>query len=111
MTVFEIAERLPEADSEVERRALELVVNKRYSSLFLPFVIALFTAPFAIGLQRKGRVVSISYGVGLWLVFIAAISVFEQIGLAGSLPPAVAVWAPLVAFTMFGIYLISRVRT
>ena len=111
MSVFEIAERIPDADSDVERRALSSAVNKRYSNLFLPFIIALFTAPFAIGLQRKGRVVSISYGVGLWLVFIVSMAVFEQLGLVGTLPPAVAVWAPLLAFMMFGIYLISRVRT
>ena len=110
-SVFDIAERVRYADSEVERRALSLALNKRYSNLFLPLVIALFTAPFAIGLQRKGRVVSIAYGVGLWLVFLTAISVFEQLGLVGTLPAAVAVWAPVTAFAMFGVYLISRVRT
>ena len=111
MSVFEISERIPAADSDIERRALYLAVNKRYSNLFLPFIIALFTAPFAIGLQRKGRVVSISHGVALWLVFVASISIFEQLGLVGTLPVEVAVWAPLTAFTMLGIYLISRVRT
>jgi lipopolysaccharide export LptBFGC system permease protein LptF len=111
MSVFAIAERIPEADSAAEQRALSVAVNKRYANLFLPLVIALFTTPFAIGMQRKGRVVSISYGVGLWLVFTVALSLFEQLGLVGTLPAVIAVWAPMAAFTMFGIYLISRLRT
>jgi lipopolysaccharide export LptBFGC system permease protein LptF len=79
--------------------------------LVLPFVIALFTAPFALSLNRKGKAATVGYAVGLWLVFMAATSVFEQFGLNGMLPASVAVWAPLSLFGMLGVYQLSRVRT
>ena len=37
-------------------------LQKRYSTPFLPFVIALFSAPFALSLSRKGRIVTIGGG-------------------------------------------------
>ena len=37
--------------------------------------------------------------------------VFEQLGLNGSLPASIAVWAPLLLFSMLGIYLLSRIKT
>jgi lipopolysaccharide export LptBFGC system permease protein LptF len=77
----------------------------------LPFVIALFTAPFALSLNRKGKAATVGYAVGLWLVFMAVTSVFEQFGLNGTLPASIAVWGPLSLFGMLGIYLLSRVRT
>jgi len=111
MQLSEIAARVEDADSDTERRTLTLALQKRYSTLFLPFIIGLFTAPFALGMERKGRVVSIAYGVGLWLVLIAVISGFDQLGLVGTLLPWMAVWSPLIVFSMLGIYLLSRVRT
>jgi lipopolysaccharide export LptBFGC system permease protein LptF len=102
---------MADADSEVERRALGLALQKRYSILFLPLVIALFTAPFAATIGRKGRVVSIAAGVGLWLAFVAIINAFDQFGLVGTLPIPLAVWVPLIGFSMLGVYLISRART
>jgi lipopolysaccharide export LptBFGC system permease protein LptF len=111
LSLSEMSTRIDDADSNVERQVFSVAIQKRYSTLFLPFVIGLFTAPFAIGIGRKGRIVSIALGVALWLGFVAIISAFDQLGLVGTLPASVAVWAPLLAFSMIGIYLISRVRT
>ena len=107
----DLRDRIQDTESEIEKRKLLVALEKKYSTLLLPFVIALFTAPFALGLERKGRVVSIAYGVGLWLAFVVTMSVFEQLGLVGTLPASIAVWAPIMIFTMLGIYLLSRVRT
>lgn len=111
MTIGEIRERLEQTEADSEKRRFAVALEKRYTTLLLPFIIGLFTAPFALGLERKGRVVSIAYAVALWLVFVTANSFFEQLGLNGTLPPSIAVWSPLVLFTMFGIYLLSKVRT
>ena len=111
MTASELGENIKDADSDVEKRKLQIALQKKYATLFLPFIIGLLTAPFALGLQRKGRMDSIGYGVALWLVFVFVISAFEQLGVAGTLPPRVAVWAPLMALSMVGIYLLSRVKT
>ena len=111
MSAGETRSRLKSASSESTVRALAVALEKKYTTLVLPFVVAVFTAPFALGLRRKGRVGTIGYAVGLWFVFVAVSSTMEQLGLNGTLPPAIAVWSPLVLFTMIGIYMISKVRT
>jgi LPS export ABC transporter permease LptG len=99
------------AESETEHRNLEVALQKKYSTPFLPFLITLFTAPFALSLNRKGKVLTIGYAVAVWLVFMGLSNVFEQTGLNGNLPPKFAVWTPIFLFSVIGIYLLTRVKT
>jgi lipopolysaccharide export LptBFGC system permease protein LptF len=102
---------LESSESEVERRSFAVALEKKYVTAFLPFVIALFTAPFALSLSRKGKVLTIGYAIGLWLMFMAITSAFEQLGLNGSLASGLAIWGPLVLFSILGVFLLSRVKT
>lgn len=111
LTSSETKTQLKEAESETEARSLEVALQKKYTTPFLPFIIALFTAPFALSLSRKGKVLTVGYAVGLWLVFIGISSSFEQAGLSGNIFPTLAVWTPLFLFSMIGVYLFSKVRT
>ncbi len=111
MTVAEIGSRIGASESDVERRSFAVALQKRYVTLFLPLVIGLFTAPFSLSLNRKGRVVTVGYAVGLWLLYTGVTSAFEQMGLSGFLTPSMAVWSPVVIFSMLGVYLLSRIRT
>ena len=111
LNIAGIKEQIANSDSDLDRRNLSVALEKKYVTLFLPFVIALFTAPFALSLSRKGKAVTVGYAVGLWLLFTGTSSVFEQFGLNGFLSPASAVWSPLLIFAMFGVYLLSKVRT
>lgn len=103
--------QIANSESDVEQRAFEVALEKKWSTLVLPFIIAMFTAPFALSLNRKGKAATVGYAVGLWLVFTAATSAFEQFGLTGLLSPPIAIWAPLVLFAMLGVFLLSKVRT
>ncbi|MEP6762248.1 MAG: LptF/LptG family permease [Sporichthyaceae bacterium] len=111
LTTSETRAHLESSESEVERRSFAVALDKKYVTAFLPFVIALFTAPFALSLSRKGKVLTIGYAVGLWLLFMAITSAFEQLGLNGSLPSGLAIWGPLVLFSILGIFLLSKVKT
>lgn len=111
MDVSELKAQIASSESEAERKSFFVALDKKYSTLILPFVIALFTAPFALSLSRKGRVVTVGYAVGLWLLFTGVTNVFEQLGLNGTLAPSLAVWGPLAMFSMLGVYLLSRIRT
>ena len=111
LNISETREQLDNSEAEVEKRSFGIALEKKYTTLVLPFVIALFTAPFALSLSRKGKVITVGYAVGLWLLFMGLTSAFEQFGLNGSLAPAFAVWAPLAGFSMLGIFLLSKVRT
>ena len=111
LTIDETKQQLRSSEAEVERRNFAIAIEKKHTTLVLPFVIALFTAPFALSLSRKGKVITVGYAVGLWLLFMGITSSFEQLGLSGSLPAYLAVWGPLALFAMLGIYLMSRVKT
>lgn len=99
------------SESDVERRNFGVALARKRSTLLLPLIIALFTAPFALALSRKGKSIAIGYAIGFWLIYMAITGFFEQLGLNGSLSPEIAVWSPLILFSMFGIILLSRVRT
>lgn len=111
LTAGETAEYIKTTESESEKRAYSVALQKRYATIFLPLIITLFTAPFALSLSRKGKVVTVGYAVGVWLLFIGVTNFFEQFGNNGYLDARVAVWSPLVLFTVLGFYLLSRVRT
>ncbi len=107
----ETKDQINEAESESEHRNLEVVLQKKYSTPFLPFLITLFTAPFALSLNRKGKVITVGYAVAVWLVFMGVSNAFEQAGLNGNLLPNFAVWTPVFLFAIIGVYLLTKVKT
>jgi LPS export ABC transporter permease LptF len=111
LSAAETLERIRQTDSMAERRNLEVNLQRKYSTPFLPLVIMLFTAPFALSLGRKGRVLTVGLAIGVWLVFMALSNTFEQFGISGQLSAKLAVWNPLILFSIFGAYLLTRVRT
>ena len=111
LNLFQTHLYMESSASEVEQRTFAVALQKKYSTLVLPLVIALFTAPFALSLSRKGKAVTVGLAIGLWLLFIGVGGVFEQFGLNGYLSADYAVWGPLAIFSMFGAVLLSKVRT
>jgi len=111
LTIAEIRLQGEGSESQVERRNFAVALEKKYLTIFLPFVIALFTAPFALSLSRKGKVLTVGYAVGLWLLFMGLTSTFEQVGLNGYIAPSLAIWGPAFLFSILGIFLLSRVKT
>jgi LPS export ABC transporter permease LptF/LPS export ABC transporter permease LptG len=107
----EIKEQINDSESETERKNYEVALEKRYATPLLPFIVTLFTAPFALSLSRKGKVITVGYAVGFWLLFMGITSTFEQFGLNGYISPGIAVWSPLMLFSLVGAFLLSKVRT
>jgi lipopolysaccharide export LptBFGC system permease protein LptF len=111
LSIGEIKDHVPRIESESESRSFLIALEKRYSTLVLPFVIALFTAPFAFSLHRKARAAGVGYAVLIWLLFTAASSIFEQFWSAGHLTPQLAIWSPLLIFASLGLYRVARIPT
>jgi len=111
LNVQEIKQLMENTKSESEKRNYETALEKKYTTFFLPFVITLFTAPFALSLHRKGRVATIGYAVGFWLLFMGITGAFEQFGINGYISPKFAIWSPLLLFSLAGTFLISKIKT
>ncbi len=111
LNTLETREQMKKSQSEVEQRNYAIALEKKHTTPFLPFIITLFTAPFALSLSRKGKAVTVGYAVGVWLSFMGMTNVFEQLGLNGFISPFFAVWSPLFAFAMLGVYLLSKIKT
>ncbi len=111
LSTNETKEQINKSESDVEKRNYAVALEKKYATLILPLIITLFTAPFALSLSRKGKVITVGYAVAIWLFFMGTTSVFEQFGLNGSISPTIAVWSPLILFSILGIYLLTRLRT
>lgn len=105
------AEEVKTANSGTRQRTLQVALEKKYTTPFLPLIITLFTAPFALTLNRKGKVVTIAYAVGAWLLFMGITSAFEQFGISGFVSPKLAAWSPVMIFTLVGGYLLTKIRT
>jgi|GEM_PF-4667239 len=67
-----------------------------------PFVIMI--APFALSLGRKGRVATVGYAIGIWLLFMGINSAFEHFGVNGVMSAKIAVWSPILFFSMVGVF-------
>ncbi len=111
LTTKETREQINNTKSETEQRIYEVALEKKTTTPFLPLVITLFTAPFALSLSRTDKVRTISYAIAIWLLFMGITTIFEQFGLNGFLAPETAVWSPLLLFSMLGIFLLSKVKT
>ncbi len=111
LNTSETKAQIENSESEVERRNYEVALEKKYTTIVLPFVITLFTAPFALSLSRKGKVLTVGYAIGIWLLFMGVTGAFEQFGLNGVVSTKIAVWTPLLLFSMIGIFFFSKVKT
>ena len=111
LNITETGDKIQNTDSEIERRTYNISLQKKYATPFLPFIIILFTAPFALSLSRKGTVITLGYAIAIWLLFMGTTTALEQFGSSGYLSPTIAVWSPLALFTVLGLFLMTRIRT
>ena len=103
--------RVAATTSELDKRNLSVALEKKWVVLVMPLVLALFSAPFAVSLGRNSKTLTVGYAIGIWLLYTAFSTIFEQLGLNGFIAPVLAVWAPVLIFSMLGIYFLSRIRT
>jgi LPS export ABC transporter permease LptF/LPS export ABC transporter permease LptG len=98
-------------DRGADTATLAVALQRKYAAPFGVIVMALIGMPLAISFGRKSTVVALCSAVAVSLAFWLVSGGFQQLGEHALLPPAPAVWTPIVIFACGGLYFISRVRT
>jgi lipopolysaccharide export system permease protein len=88
-----------------------VALQRKYAAPFSVLVMALIGMPLAIWFGRQSPVVALASAVVVSLAFWLIAGGFQQLGEHALLPPAPAIWTPVVIFGCAGLYLVSRVRT
>ncbi|MEO6589440.1 MAG: LptF/LptG family permease [Pyrinomonadaceae bacterium] len=108
---IETKNKIQNTTVEIEQKKFEVALLKKYTTPILPLIIMLFTAPFALSLDKTNRVITVGYAVGLWLLFLGIGNAFEQFGVSGFVSPEIAVWSPLAFFSIIGLILMTKIKT
>jgi lipopolysaccharide export LptBFGC system permease protein LptF len=95
----------------VNVQPLTISLERRLVEPFLPLVMILVGAPLAFVFGRRGTILSLCVAIGVGLLFLALMSVTQQVGASGLISTHIAAWSPPALFSAAGLYLLSRSRT
>ncbi len=90
---------------------LQVMWHRKFSFPVAAFAMALLGVPFAVLVGSRGALAPVAFSLGLGIAYYALTALFEQLGIASQLTPALAAWAPAMLFCLSGTYLLLRVRT
>ena len=90
---------------------LRVQLHKKLSYPLITMIIAVVGIPFALWGGNKGAITGVAMGVGIAVIYLVVSPLFEAMGNARLLPPALAAWSPDLIFALVGGYLILKVPT
>ncbi len=94
--------------SGFETVRLQVQLHKKLAFPLTAFAMAVLAFPFSMLAGHRGAV---ALSIGLAIAYYALNALFEQLGRASQLTPAMAAWAPTLIFALSGAYLFLRVRS
>ncbi|MFB3825846.1 MAG: LptF/LptG family permease [Bryobacteraceae bacterium] len=90
---------------------LRVQFYRKFAVPMFPLIMALISVPFGFLVGNRGAMAGIGVSIGIAISYWGINVLFEQIGNANQLPPAMAAWAPDAVFGLAGLYLIMRMRS
>ena len=96
-------------DNRIKRIDEFLVeIHKKFSIPFACMVFVLVGAPVGVLIRRRGAAVSVGVSLLFFLVYWMFLISGEELADRDYMPPALAMWAPNIAFGALGLVLIRR---
>ncbi len=90
---------------------LRVQLHKKLSYPLITLIMAVLAVPFALWSGKKGAITGVAVAVVMAVGYLVVSPLFEVMGNASLLPPALAAWAPDLIFILVGGYLILKVPT
>jgi LPS export ABC transporter permease LptG len=107
MSVPALRARIAELAHDSHNRApFDVELHKRFAFPVAALVFALVAFPLAVRSHRGGRSVALTASLVILVAYYLVLTVLEGMALRQRLPPAVAIWAPNVAFSVVGLALL-----
>ncbi|HUF18395.1 MAG TPA: LPS export ABC transporter permease LptF [Thermoanaerobaculia bacterium] len=112
MTLTELFEQHRRADiAPIDRRIIQVEIHKKFSFPFACLSFGILGLPLGISNRRGGRSSGFTLSIGIILFYYILINNGEEMAIAGSLHPALAMWLPNIVLILFGMYLIQRTNS
>jgi LPS export ABC transporter permease LptG/LPS export ABC transporter permease LptF len=90
---------------------LRVQLQQKLSYPLITLIMALLAIPFSLAAEKRGAITGVAVAVTIAVVYLVASPLFEAMGNARLLPPALAAWSPDLIFVLVGGYLILKVPT
>ena len=95
----------------VDTRKLQVQYHLKFANPLFTLIMAMIAVPFGFLVGNRGAMTGIGVSIVIGIAYWGIQPLFEKIGDAGLLPPAVAAWSPDAIFLLFGSYLLLRMRS
>lgn len=90
---------------------LRVQFYRKFSVPLFALIMAMISVPFGFLVGSRGAMAGIGVSIGIAMGYWGVGVLFEQLGNANQLPPAVAAWSPDAVFALAGLYLMLRMRS
>jgi LPS export ABC transporter permease LptG len=90
---------------------LRVALFHKFAYPLIALVMAVLAVPFALSMGKRGSLTGIATAIGIAIVYWVVAGLFEAMGNASMLPPALAAWSPDILFGLAGGYLLLRAPT
>lgn len=94
------------ATPHLARLKLQSELHSRFAFPFATLVFAVLAVPLGIQNRRSGKSSGFSISIAILLVYYLLLSLLRTLAEKGSIPPALALWIPNIAFLSLGWYLL-----
>ncbi len=88
-----------------------IIKKRRAADPLALLVMTIVSIPLALMFGKRSAVISLLGAVVIGLAFWGGVSLFQQLGNYGLIPPTLAAFSLPLLFTTIGIYILSRSRT
>jgi LPS export ABC transporter permease LptG len=90
---------------------LRVQLHRKLAFPMVGLVMTLLAVPFSFIVARRGALYGIGIAIVIAIVYWSVLGIFEALGNNALLHPALAAWAPNLAFGAIGLYLILTLET
>ncbi|HYA16090.1 MAG TPA: LptF/LptG family permease, partial [Bryobacteraceae bacterium] len=90
---------------------LRVQYYKKFAVPLFGLIMAMISVPFGFMVGNRGAMAGIGVSIAVAMAYLGVGQLFEQVGNVSYLPPQLAAWAPDGLFSLWGLYLMLRMRS